>query len=113
MTTTPFIVVFRPHQLPAKAETYASEEEFADACGNGHFAYFCGAEPGADEDITFDAAWESAGRELHALTRLDSPEEVQRYLADRDYCGHHNRGTAAVRRAARELGWLPEPAEAE
>lgn len=104
---TQFIAVFRPHQRPAWAEAFRDEDQFLSAWENGYFARSCNAEPDGDGyDGTFDAAWADAGHDMHALTRLDSREEVERYLSDREYAGHHNRALSAVRQCAEELGWL-------
>ncbi|MGH9930994.1 MAG: hypothetical protein ACREA9_17440 [Pyrinomonadaceae bacterium] len=61
MVATSFIAVFRPHQRPAWAEVYDSEESFCDAWVNGRFARSCNAEPAGDDQVTFDAAWETDG----------------------------------------------------
>jgi len=130
-TKTPFILVFRPHQRPAWADSFDSESQLIDAWANGEFERACFAKPSSetipcaacdgegcdacdgngctwiDEEMTIDNALASLGHDLHGLTRLDSAEEVDRYLREPDYCGRHNRGEGAVRRAAKTLGWLP------
>lgn len=107
---SPFIIVFRPHQMPATAFAFRSEADFL----RNHINY---GKPSSDfdaiENPTYDDAIEDAGRDLSRLTRLDSAEEVARYLADHNYCGHHNKGYSAVMKAAEELGWMPEIEETD
>lgn len=50
----------------------------------------------------------SIGHDLHGVTRLDSADEVQRYLSDPNYAGRHNRGVDSVNHAAKSLGWIDE-----
>jgi hypothetical protein len=100
---TPFIIVFRPHQMPATAFIFQSEADFLQS----HQNY---GKPSDEfesiESPTYDDAIEDAGRDLSNLTRLDSAEEVQKYLSDRNYCGHHNKGLGVVRKCAEQLGWI-------
>lgn len=112
-----FILVFRPHQRPAWAASYSEEDEFVSAFKRGAFASSCHAPcTPEEEDALYDATWEDEYRiafdavshDLYCLTRLDSPEEVERYLNERDYCGHHNKGYTPVENQARELGWIHE-----
>lgn len=106
---TPFIAVFRPHQRPAWATAYHSEADFEDAYDRGDFDRSCFARNNV-EAVGFEAAWEDVGHDLHALTRLESAEEVRAYL-DR---ACHNQGSSAVIRAAEEIGWLlPTPNDEE
>lgn len=118
-----FILVFRPHQRPAWAATYNEEDDLVSAFQRGAFATSCHAPCTAEEidamdgktpDEQYAIAFESVGHDLNCLTRLDNPDEVERYLNERDYCGHHNKGCSAVAVEARELGWIvDEPDEDE
>lgn len=105
-----FIAVFRPHQRPAWAEWYSSEDEFLALYRNRVFARLCFAEPLPDESPDFDAAWEDVGHDLSRLTRLDSAEEVEHYLAHEQ---GHNSGRSAVAACAREIGWCTDDEEEE
>lgn len=108
---TAFIAVFRPHQRPAWAQVFESEQDFVDAWANGYFDASCHANGDLEEserEHTFFNAWHDAGHDLYTLTRLDSAEEVASYLLDREYAGHHNKGLRDVRRCAEELGWIAE-----
>lgn len=106
---TPFIAVFRPHQRKAWAQVFDTEQEFIDAWANGHFDASCHCNNDLEEaelERTFANAWSDVGHDLHALTQLDSAEEVARYLGGCDYYGRHNKATGEVERCARELGWI-------
>jgi hypothetical protein len=108
----PFILVFRPHTTPAWAETFRNEQDFINAWVNGDFTRRCSADGSdASDEPTFDEAYAAVSHDLHNLTRLDNADEVQRYLSDEGYAGHHNKGYGAVAQAARELGWLHEEPE--
>jgi hypothetical protein len=101
-----FILVFRPHRRPAWAESFETEQDFVDAWTDGYYRTLCHAEPDGDEPLDYEHAFDSVGHDLSGLTRLDSADEVRRYLTESDYAGRHNKGLDAVSVAARELGWL-------
>jgi len=116
-----FLLVFRPHQWPAWASHWENEAEFIDAYLNGAFSRSCNADPDGEmldrldrldqcqaDDERYALVFGHVGHDLHALTRLDSPEEVERYLCERDYCGHHNKAYGQVASAARDIGWIAE-----
>lgn len=111
--TTSFIIVFRPHQRPAWAQTFESEEQFVDCWVNGIFDKSCFANNNIEvsDQPNYDDAVADVGHDLNSLTRLDSAEEVNRYLNEVGYCGAHNKGYTAVTDCARELRWLDEEAE--
>lgn len=105
MTQQPFIVVFRPHQRPAWAEAYNSEDVFIRQWQNGSFDRSCFCNNNLSEEAsrpTFENAWDDAGHDLHAITRLDSVAEVRAYLKNPG----HNPALSDVRQAAADLGWL-------
>ena len=107
---TAFIAVFRPHQRRAWAQVFDSEQSFTDAWANGHFdrSCHCNGDNLTEEEreMTFDNAVADAKHDLHTLTFLDSAEEAESYLTDRNYAGHHNKAVGEVRRCAEELGWI-------
>ena len=116
MSKSDFIVVFRPHQRSAWSTTFTSEQHFLDAWINGEFDSSCFADSGRycreneleDENyelkrpLTFDDAWSDVRHDLHTLTRIDSREEYEAYIASPG----HNKGYSSVRACAQELGWL-------
>ena len=116
----PLIIVFRPHQSPAWAASFADKrelvEDFLDdqfdvhglnaACDQGTFDRIKAT---ADIDRQCEIATEVIGHDLHSLTQLETAEECARYIAERDYAGSHNKGLNAVTACARELGWIAEP----
>jgi hypothetical protein len=111
MNATPFILAFRPHRRPAWADSFESEAELIDAWQSGQYDRECFANNNlSDEERapTIENALAAVGHDLHALTRLNSAEECRRYLGERNYAGHHNKGYAEVSEAARELGWLED-----
>lgn len=110
--STAFIAVFRPHQRPAWAQVFENEQAFIDAWANGDFDCSCHANGDSltedERELTFANAWSDVAHDLHALTRLDSAEDVASYVANSDYYGHHNKALRDVRRCAEELGWIVE-----
>lgn len=117
-----FLLVFRPHQRPAWCHSYDSEDEFIISLQRDNFARNCHADydvetrdamaSATSDDERYRVAFERVGHDLNSLTRLDSADEVTRYLCERDYCGHHNKGYAAVESAAREIGWMDDDSDA-
>lgn len=113
-----FIVIFRPHQRAAWASRWDDEEDFVSQYLNGAFAKSCNADPDLEMSYELSQCQEAAerfskvfahvGHDLYALTRLDSPEDVERYLCERDYCGHHNKAYGQVAAVARDIGWLDD-----
>ena len=102
----PFILVFRPHQRPAWAYAYESEDEFVADWSDGYFDRSCncnGEFPPDDTERTYDNAFADVAHDLSSLTRIDSAEEANDYI--NNYRGH-NKGTHSVIEAASRLGWL-------
>jgi hypothetical protein len=102
----PFILVFRPHQRPAWAYAYESEDEFVADWSDGYFDRSCncnGEFPPDDTERTYDNAFADVAHDLSSLTRIDSAEETNDYI--NNYRGH-NKGTYSVIEAASRLGWL-------
>jgi hypothetical protein len=102
----PFILVFRPHQRPAWARYFESEDEFITDWSNGYFDKSCncnGEFPPDDVEQDYDSAHADVGHDLHSLTRLDSAEEVHNYI--NNYRGH-NKGARSVIDQASYLGWV-------
>jgi len=112
-----FVIVFRPHQRPAWAETFDSEEGFVDSFKGDSFKLRCNAEytgedademEGMNESQQFAYVFDRVAHDLYALTRLDDADEVERYLCQKDYCGHHNKACCVVESEARAIGWIVE-----
>lgn len=112
-----FMLVFRPHQRPAWAAAYNEDDDFVSAFQRGAFASSCHAPcTGEDDDEMagktpeqqYAIAFARVSHDLNCLTRLDDRDEVERYLTERDYCGHHNKGYSAVEAEARDLGWIDD-----
>ncbi len=102
----PFILVFRPHQRPAWARYFESEDEFVEDWSNGCFDKSCncnGEFPPDDVKQDYESAHADVAHDLYCLTRLDSAEDVYEYLCN--YRGH-NMGTHSVMEAASCLGWV-------
>lgn len=111
---TRFILVFRPHQRPAWAEAFDHEQEFVDDFLQGCYEKNCFASGEEyDERPTYDEVVEEVSHDLSSLTRLDSADEVRRYVDERDYCGQHNKGLDTVHACAVELGWAEDEDEEE
>lgn len=116
-----FLLVFRPHQRPAWCYCYNDEDEFVNSFQRDHFARNCNADcdgetmdamaAATSDEARYEIVFERVAHDLNCLTRLDSADEVTRYLCERDYCGHHNKGYASVETAAREIGWLTDDVE--
>ncbi len=107
----PFILVLRPHQRPAWAEAFDSEEDFISAWANGSYDRSCSCNCNLDEEdqeLTYDNAFKDVSHDLSRLTRLDSAEETLRYTNERDYLGHHNKGITSVMQEAKRIGWVDE-----
>jgi hypothetical protein len=104
----PFILVFRPHQRPAWAYGYHSENAFVSDWANGVYDRSCSCNNDLSEEeqeLTYDNAFTDAAHDLHCLTRLDSAEEFMNYVQnDRG----HNKGVNSVIKEARRLGWIAD-----
>lgn len=113
-----FILVFRPHQRPAWAESYRCESEVVHALMNGSFSRSCSAdcdgetlgelEAADSAEERYRIAFDRIAHDLSSLTRLDDADEAERYVSERDYCGHHNKGIGAVSAVCREIGWFED-----
>lgn len=103
---TPFILVFRPHQRPAWADWFRDEQDVIDSLLNRYYATRCNAEWSEDRQPSYDEAIEELEHDLHGITRLNSADELRRYVSDRDWHGPHNKGVDAAVRAGRSLGWI-------
>jgi hypothetical protein len=104
----PFILVFRPHQGPAWAYGYHSEDAFVSDWANGAYDRLCSCNNDLSEEeqeLTYDNAFADAAHDLHCLTRLDSAEEFVNYVEN--YKGH-NKGTNSVIEVAKQLGWITD-----
>jgi hypothetical protein len=104
----PFILVFRPHQRPAWACGYHSEDAFVSDWANGAYDRLCSCNNDLSEEeqeLTYDNAFADAAHDLHCLTRLDSAEEFVNYVEN--YKGH-NKGTNSVIEVAKQLGWITD-----
>jgi hypothetical protein len=102
----PFILVFRPHQRPAWARYFESEDEFVSDWAEGVYDRSCSCNNNLseeDRELTYDNAFADVAHDLSSLTRLDSAEEANDYI--NNYRGH-NKGTHSVIEAASRLGWL-------
>jgi len=86
-----FVIVFRPHQRPAWAETFDSEEEFVDRFKANSFKW-CNAEytgkdademEGMNESQQFAYVFDRVAHVVNALTRLDDADDVERYQCQR------------------------------
>jgi hypothetical protein len=110
----PFILVFRPHRSPAWAEAFESEEDFISNWANGYYDKSCACNNNLSEDEsehTYENAFADARHDLHSITRLESKEEVLRYINDEKYYGSHNKGVDSAWKAAVQLGWLEDESE--
>lgn len=111
LKSDPFILVFRPHQTPAWAIVFQSDREFIESWKNGDFDRRCftNSDLSEKQEIpTYENATLDVGHDLHNLTRLDSAEQVERYLFDPEMYGRHNRGSDKVAKAAIDLGWIQD-----
>jgi hypothetical protein len=106
-----FILVFRPHQRPAWAQSFKSNEEFIKAWRNGDFDQSCSTNRDLskeDQEPTYNNAYSDVGHDLALLTRLHSADEARKYLMHSNLLGRHNKGIGSVLKVAVELGWVPE-----
>jgi len=101
MTASPFILVFHPHRNPGFATPCQSEQGLVDRWVNGWFDFRCNCCAEASV-VTYDAAMEDIGHDMHHLTRLNSQAEYDQYMAGT--C--HNKAPDAVYKAALVLGWV-------
>lgn len=107
-----FILVFRPHTRKAWAEAFSSEGQFVTCWLNGYFNLSCFASQYEGETRpTYVEAINAVGHDLYCLTRLDSAEEVRRYIHEPGYAGPHNKGYTAAAQCARDIGWNPANAD--
>jgi hypothetical protein len=105
-----FILVFRPHQRPAWAESFESDDEFVRGWQNGFYDRSCSANydlTDQEQEPTYENAIRDCGHDLHCITRLDSSEEVEAYLESRQ----HNMARTDVSKEAKRLGWMIEDDE--
>jgi hypothetical protein len=102
-----FILVFRPHQDRAWADAFETEQDFVRAWGNGVYDRSCSANndlTDEESELTYDNAFGDCAHDLHCITRLDSPEEVEAYLESRQ----HNMAIDDVVKAAKRLDWIDD-----
>ena len=102
----PFILAFRPHQMPAWAYAYESEDEFVSDWAEGAYDHSCSCNNSLseeDRELTYENAFDDVRHDLYCLTRLDSADDVTDYL--NNYSGH-NKGTHSIIEAASRLGWV-------
>jgi len=102
-----FILVFRPHQMPAWAEHFYGENDFIRSWANGYYDRSCAANNDLTEEereMTYENAYRDCKHDLHCITRLDSPEEVEAYLESRQ----HNMAIDDVVKAAKRLDWVDD-----
>jgi hypothetical protein len=107
ITMTAFILVFRPHQDRAWADAFETERDFVRAWGNGVYDRSCSANNDLTEEElqpTYENAFRDCEHDLHCITRLDSPEEVEAYLESRQ----HNMAIDDVVKAAKRLDWIDD-----
>jgi hypothetical protein len=105
-----FILVFRPHQRAAWAESFESDDEFVRGWQNGFYDRSCSANcdlTDEEQEATYKNAIRDCGHDLHCITRLDSSEEVEAYLESRQ----HNMARTDVFKEAKRLGWMIEDDE--
>jgi hypothetical protein len=106
-----FILVFRPHQRPAWAQSFRNNEEFIEAWRNGDFDQSCLTNcdlSEEDQEPTYNNAYSDVGHDLALLTRLHSADEARKYLMHSNFGNRHNKGIGAVLKVAVELGWVHE-----
>lgn len=102
-----FILVFRPHQMRAWAEAFYSENDFIRSWANGYYDRSCAANSeltDEESELTYDNAFRDCAHDLHCITRLDSPQEVEAYLESRQ----HNMAIDDVIKAAKRLDWIDD-----
>jgi len=101
-----FIVVFRPQQRAAWAESFQSEQDFVEAFLRGDFDRSCNCSSSLSASPSFNDVLNIVSNDLYCVTILDSAEECKVYVEKSEYCGRHNKGINSVVNAALEIGWF-------
>jgi len=102
-----FILVFRPHQTSAWAESFESDDEFIRSWRNGYYDRSCSANydlTDEEQEPTYENAIRDCQHDLHCITRLDSPAEFAQYVESQQ----HNMAVSDVFKEAKRLVWIRE-----